>query len=81
MDRGLALKQTASVSWELMCVDWPEVILLGLVSIGMCIIGILLLFFGIFPAIVWIKSMFASFYQQIIDSHDEKFLLSLDIEP
>ena len=81
IDKGLAPKQAASASWQLMRDDWPKVILLGLVSIGMCIIGILLLFVGIFPAIVWIKSMFASFYQQIIDSHDEEFLLSLDIEP
>ena len=81
IDKGLAPKHAASASWQLMRDDWPKVILLGLVSIGMCITGILLLFVGIFPAIVWIKSMFASFYQQIIDSHDEKFLLSLDIEP
>ena len=65
IDKGLAPKQAASASWQLMRDDWPKVILLGLVSIGMCIIGILLLFVGIFPAIVWIKSMFASFYQQI----------------
>jgi len=25
--------------------------------------------------------MFASFYQQVIDVHDEEFLRSLDIEP
>jgi hypothetical protein len=81
IDKGLAPKQAVSASWVLMRDDWAKVILLGLVSVAMCIIGVLLLFVGIFPTIVWIKSMFASFYQQIIDSHDENFLLSLDIEP
>lgn len=81
IDKGLAPRQAISASWVLMKDDWPKVILLGMLSALMCTIGILLLFVGLFPALVWVKAMFASFYQQIIDSHDENFLLSLDIEP
>lgn len=81
MDKGLAPQQAYKASWELMRDFWPQVILLGIVSFFMCIVGLLLLIVGIFPAIAWIKGMFASFYQQVIDAHDEEFLLSLDIAP
>jgi hypothetical protein len=52
-----------------------------IIAACMCIVGLMLLFVGIFPAVGWIKGMFASFYQQVIDVHDEEFLRSLDIEP
>lgn len=81
IDKGLGPREAFAASWELMRDFWPKVIALALVAMLMCIGGFILLFIGIFPAVAWIKGMFASFYQQVIDAHDEDFLRSLDIEP
>jgi len=81
IDKGLGPREAFNASWELMRDFWFNVIWLGFIAAGMCLVGLLLLFVGIFPAVAWIKGMFASFYQQVIDVHDEEFLRSLDIEP
>jgi len=81
MDKGLAPKQAISASWELTRDFWFQALLLGLVSGLMFVVGMVLLLVGMIPAFAWIKAMFASFYQQIIDIHSEEFLLSLDISP
>lgn len=81
IDKGLAPQQALKASWELMRDFWPLVILLGIVAIIMFIGGLILLVVGLIPAFAWIKAMFADFYQQVIDAHDEDFLRSLDIEP
>lgn len=81
IDKGLGPREAFNASWELMRDFWFNVIWLGIIAACMCIVSLMLLFVGIFPAVGWIKGMFASFYQQVIDVHDEEFLRSLDIEP
>ena len=81
MDKGLGPRQAINASWELMRDFWPRVIPLALMAFVMMIGGLILLIVGMIPAFAWIKAMFASFYQQVIDVHSEEFLLSLDIAP
>jgi hypothetical protein len=81
MDKGLAPMPAFKASWALMPDYWFHVVFLGLIAACMCVGGLLLFVIGIFPAIAWVSGMFASFYQQVIDAHDEEFLLSLDIAP
>lgn len=81
MDKGLAPKQALKASWELMRDYWFQVIWMGLIAAGLFIFGLILFFVGVFPAIALIKAMFASFYQKIIDAHDQDFLLSLGVQP
>lgn len=58
---------------------WPKVI--GMALASMAITGLFLFFVGIIPALAWIQGMFADFFQQVIEAHDEDFLRYLDIEP
>jgi len=81
MDKGLAPKQALKGSWELMRDFWPQVILMGLIAAFLCIFGLILFVVGIFPAVALIKAMFASFYQKVIDAHEDDFLRSLGIKP
>lgn len=81
MDKGLAPKAAISASWELTRDFWFQALVLGLVSGLMFVVGMVLLLVGMIPAFAWIKSMFACFYQQVLDVHSEEFLLSLDISP
>jgi len=81
IDKGLQPRQALNASWELMRDFWLHVVLLFIIALFLCIFGLALLVIGIFPALALIHAMFASFYQQIIDYHDEEFLLSLGIEP
>ena len=54
---------------------------MGIISSFLFLVGLVAFIVGIFPAFAWIKAMFASFYQQVIDVHDEEFLDSMGIEP
>ena len=81
INKGLGPKQAVSASWELMRDFWPQVIVMGIISSFLFLVGLVAFIVGIFPAFAWIKAMFASFYQQVIDVHDEEFLDSMGIEP
>ena len=81
IDKGLQPRQALNASWELMRDFWLHIIFLVLIAVVLCIVGLCLFIVGIFPAIALVHGMFASFYQQIIDYHDEEFLLSLGVEP
>lgn len=81
IDKGLQPRQALNASWELMRDFWFHVIFIVLIAVMLCVIGLCLFIVGIFPAIALVHGMFASFYQQIIDYHDEEFLMSLGVEP
>ncbi len=81
MDKGLGPQEAFKASWALTRIHWPVALQLGIVAFLMIIGGLLLLVVGMIPAFAWVKAMFTSFYQQVLDAHDEQFLLSLDIEP
>jgi len=66
MDRGLDPIQAVEESWRLTRGHGWTVFFMALVSFFICIAGILCLFFGVFIAIMWIKSSFATLYHSLL---------------
>lgn len=81
VDKNLGPREAVAASWDLTRRYWPSSLALMIMTVPVCIIGLLLFVVGIFPAMIWIKTWFAAFYQQILDAHDEQTLRSLDIAP
>jgi hypothetical protein len=66
MDKKLDPIAAVELSWKLTRGHGWQVFLLGFVSIFIVILGFCLLIVGIFPAIMWICSSFASLYESVL---------------
>lgn len=66
MDKKLDPIESVELSWKLTKGHGWTVFLLGFVSFFIIILGLLLLIIGIFPAIMWVSSSFASLYEAVL---------------
>jgi len=66
MDKKLDPIEAVEMSWRLTRGHGWTIFLLGFVSIFIILFGLLLLIVGIFPAIVWVSSSFASLYESVL---------------
>ncbi len=65
MDKGLGPVEAVQESWRMTDGHAWKIFVLVIVSICICIIGLICLIVGIFPAIIWIKAAFASMYESV----------------
>lgn len=66
MDKKLDPIEAVEQSWKLTRGHGWTIFLMGFVSIFIIIFGLILMIVGIFPAIMWVSSSFASLYQSVI---------------
>lgn len=66
MDKKLDPIEAVELSWKLTRGHGWKIFFMGFVSIFICIFGLLMLIVGIFPAIIWICSSFASLYESVL---------------
>jgi MFS family permease len=70
MDKELDAIQAIEQSWKLTRgIGWT-IFGMGIFSFFIIICGLALLIVGIFPAIIWVNSSFASLYQAAINTHE-----------
>ncbi|NSW95650.1 MAG: hypothetical protein HPY62_13160 [Bacteroidales bacterium] len=66
MDKKLDPIEAVELSWKLTRGHGWTIFLMGFVSFFIYITGLMILFVGIFPAVIWVKSAFASLYQSVL---------------
>jgi len=66
MDKKLDPIEAVELSWKLTRGHGWTIFLMGFVSFFIIILGLCLLIVGIFPAIMWISSSFATLYQSVL---------------
>jgi hypothetical protein len=66
MDKKLDPIEAVELSWKLTRGHGWQIFFMGFVSIFIVIFGLLMLIVGIFPAIMWICSSFASLYESVL---------------
>lgn len=66
MDKKIDPIEAVELSWKLTRGHGWTIFLMGFVSFFIYILGLMLLFVGIFPAVIWVKSAFASMYQSVL---------------
>lgn len=71
MDKKLDPIESVELSWKLTRGHGWTIFLMGFVSFFIYILGLLLLFVGVLPADMWVKSSFASLYQSVLDEKEK----------
>jgi len=71
MDKKLDPIESVELSWKLTRGHGWTIFLMGFVSFFIYILGLILLFVGIFPATMWVKSSFASIYQSVLNEKEK----------
>jgi hypothetical protein len=66
MDKKLDPIEAVELSWKLTRGHGWQIFLMGFVSIFIILFGLILMIVGIFPAIVWISSSFATLYESVL---------------
>jgi hypothetical protein len=66
MDKKLDPIEAVELSWKLTKGHGWQIFLMGFVSIFIVIFGLLMFIVGIFPAVIWICSSFASLYESVL---------------
>jgi len=66
MDKKLDPIEAVELSWKLTRGHGWKIFFMGFISIFIVIFGLLMLFVGIFPAIIWISSSFATLYESVL---------------
>ncbi|MFZ0280510.1 MAG: hypothetical protein WAL29_02580 [Bacteroidales bacterium] len=66
MDKKLDPIEAVELSWKLTRGHGWTIFFMGIVSIFIVLFGLLLLIIGIFPALMWISSSFATLYQSVL---------------
>lgn len=66
MDKKLDPIEAVELSWRLTRGHGWQIFFMGFLSIFICIFGLIMLIVGIFPAIIWISSSFASLYESVL---------------
>jgi uncharacterized membrane protein len=78
MDKGLDPIKAVEESWRLTRRHGWTIFFMGFISIFLFIFGLICLIFGVFIAIMWVKSAFATLYQSVLV---EKGLAEPEAEP
>jgi len=71
MDKKLDPIEAVELSWKLTKGHGWQIFFMGFVSIFIVIFGLLMLIVGIFPAIIWITSSFASLYESVLKEKEK----------
>jgi hypothetical protein len=71
MDKKLDPIEAVELSWKLTKGHGWKIFFMGFVSIFIAIFGLLMLFVGIFPAIIWIYSSFATLYESVLKEKEK----------
>ncbi len=71
MDKKLDPIEAVELSWKLTKGHGWQIFFMGLVSFFIIIFGLLLLIVGIFPAIMWISSSFATLYESVLKEKEK----------
>jgi hypothetical protein len=66
MDKKVDAIEAVEMSWKMTKGHGWKIFFMGFVSIFIFIFGLLMLIVGIFPALIWISSSFASLYESIL---------------
>jgi len=66
MDKNMDPIVAVEESWKLTRGHGWTIFFMGIISFFLFIIGLALLFVGVFPALIWIKSSFASLYEAVL---------------
>jgi len=66
MDKKLDPIEAVELSWKLTRGHGWQIFFMGLTSFFIIIFGLMLIIVGIFPALIWISSSFASLYQSVL---------------
>jgi hypothetical protein len=66
MDKKLDPIEAVELSWKLTKGHGWQIFFMGFVSIFIVIFGLIMLIVGIFPAIMWISSSFATLYESVL---------------
>jgi len=72
MDKKLDPIEAVELSWKLTRGHGWQIFFMGFVSIFIIIFGVCMLIVGIFPAIIWISSSFASLYESVLKEKEPK---------
>lgn len=73
MDKGLDPISAVETSWKLTRGHGWKIFGLGLTSVFICILGFIMFFVGIIPAVMWVKASFASLYQSVLNEKGDDF--------
>jgi uncharacterized membrane protein len=71
MDKKVDPIEAVEMSWKLTRGHGWTIFLMGFVSFFLIIFGMMMLFVGIFPALIWIGSSFATLYQSVIQEKEK----------
>jgi len=71
MDKKLDPIEAVELSWKLTKGHGWTIFFMGFTSIFLIIFGLLLLIVGIFPAIMWVCSSFATLYQSVLQEKEK----------
>jgi uncharacterized membrane protein len=71
MDKKLDPIQAVEESWKMTKGHAWTIFAIGFVSIFIFILGLCMLFVGVIPAIIWIKSTFASLYEAVLTENNQ----------
>jgi uncharacterized membrane protein len=66
MDKKLDPIEAVELSWKLTRGHGWQIFFMSFVSVFILIFGLILMIVGIFPAIMWISSAFASLYESVL---------------
>jgi hypothetical protein len=72
MDKKLDPIEAVELSWKLTRGHGWTIFLMGFVSFFIIIFGLILMIVGIFPAIIWVSSSFASLYQSVLEEKEKQ---------
>jgi len=70
MDKGLDPIEAVEKSWKLTRGQGWRIFLMGIASFFILIFGLILMFVGVFPAMIWIKSSFAALYESVLQEKE-----------
>jgi NhaP-type Na+/H+ or K+/H+ antiporter len=71
MDKKLDPIESVELSWKLTKGYGWTIFLMAFVSFFIYIFGLMLIFVGILPATMWVKSSFASLYQSVLNEKEK----------
>jgi uncharacterized membrane protein len=66
MDKKLDPIEAVEMSWKLTKGYGWKIFFMGIISFFIMIFGFIMLFVGLFPALIWISSSFATLYESVL---------------
>ena len=72
MDKKLDPIEAVELSWKMTKGHGWKIFFMGFVSIFIFIFGLCMLIVGVFPALIWISSSFASLYESVLKEKEQR---------